>query len=83
MPATRNLRSHGPVDDDDGQANKRPVTRATKAKAVNPAPPATERPRPRKVNKTRPVRDPDEVFLSNRRWSSASHTGSGNSERDD
>ncbi|KAG6806733.1 hypothetical protein H0H92_010209, partial [Tricholoma furcatifolium] len=33
MPATRNLRSHGPVDDDDGQVNKRPITRATKAKA--------------------------------------------------
>ncbi|KAG6823264.1 hypothetical protein H0H92_010825, partial [Tricholoma furcatifolium] len=46
-------------------------------------PPATQRPRPHKVNKTCPVRDPDEVFLSNRRWSSASHTGSGNSERDD
>ncbi|KAG6818861.1 hypothetical protein H0H92_002436, partial [Tricholoma furcatifolium] len=84
MPATRNLQSGNPVDDD-GQ--KRPATRATRvktAKKVNsgqlrfrceysansPVEPVAlqqkQRPRPRKVDKSRPVADSDEAFLSNR-----------------
>ncbi|KAG6821848.1 hypothetical protein H0H92_000518 [Tricholoma furcatifolium] len=86
MPATRNLRSGGPVDDD-GQ--KRPATRATRAKTakkVNSEPVALQqkqRPRPRKVDKSRPVADSDEAFLSNRHWSSASHADPAHVEEGD